>query len=1055
MSSDVPQINRGVVDSSNFLERNIVARLVRPPDYKIPAVPPAEDTNYRWFKPFIEQDASKKVKHQPHSLPHVDAVSTMLTAAVEDVDGVWAATYQKNSVDEVTVDDPDGPGDVTVQVNSNHGAYFRALQESTLYGQVWARNLDRDETGNYKESFNDKYAEIPSAIYIESARRFISTPYIAKDPRKYQNGLEGYGNLFKDSVLYLWRVRENAEGETPVVNLGMSSNDITLRVAPQDVMAKVPYKPLQLYPESFDPNVPKNAKGPNSIGAFMLRMSVQKGVGPKRGRPWTIAIKFGEVNITLQEDTSVLKVRYDSSSIGRGSTRTVEFPDLGTRLMEDFGDRSMALTFIPVWGGLLISDLPPSDISESSDRVKFVSNFGNTVEDYVGGINNDPERFRRTNKKKKDPKYPIKLPALNRKGNRLRFFSVTDPEGSKDPVSRDFFGYRVDYEKDYPELDTKSPLEVTYHNCGGQLQFVPVYFAPNVRLHRFEYGEPQDQIKDIHQLELPPCSGKVRIVDPGTSGYEAGEIISKADFDAAVESAQGRPDRTAPTGVVGTSDDDCDDGTYTSTSWAEAMRDAGKKAVDEMPIAQSCRVLAITHWPTRNGIIQKSRAYALPGSSEAINDVVLDIRRKGWVGLQHEQNPPDPAEPEPTEDDPEDEVEDRVIKPVFVRLPVEIFGYMLYKYTPVAEDPNKEKAKNQKGRLFTLRNGERVLSLNDIPENRIRSIQVSRNLDGSSGSIVWDRYDPLTGLYPRPNQFVGSVSLAVQGGNDIVPGVFWTGIAMGNAVVNNENANEVRTTLFGRETKLADGGIHIINAPYFDGWDHVEVLEWLGGYAGFPIRNLAAPYTLPASGVVNSRSYIVDFGSGTPVIDAITEICKLSGTQGYFDRFGRFVYLEQNRHTGVNWEYPETQVESYDDDPDLSQIRNSLVITGLYHPQGDYTQARTLMLGFRLNTYPEFEFDKMMHYAINAIFTSKAEFNRAAIRIARQVSRPRATGAVTIPGNSKIELLDTFNTNWLVVNISHSVDTQGKTYRTSLSLEYLLQGDVTGQAAYLPLPVVT
>lgn len=1061
--SDIPVELQGVIDSSTAVERNIVARLVKPPDYKLPKIPPEESFRVRWFKGLLKEETKNDnrtldgPRFSIKALESADSTAALLQQ-IKHPGTIFVGSYQNFSAEKVTLANPDGPGTIEVDVNTDKGSYFKALQEPVLFGEIWQYDAlgggsNSGSTVDYK--WVEKKA-LPSAIYIEAAQRLISTPYIPKDPRKYQNGLEGYGNLFKDSILYLWKIKEDKDNtlETPRIQLGIAANDMTLRIVPQDVNATKPMKALQLYPDSFDPNIPKNSLGQNSVGAFMLRMAIQKGEGPKRGRPWSIRIKFGEVEIDLKEDSSALKVYFRSKE----RSETVEFPDLGTRGVEDFGDRAFALTFIPLWDGLLISDLPPSNIYETSDRVKFIPLHDKTGEDYAQDIMTAPERAAATDeeqkkKTKKVSPYPSKLPMLNRKGNKIRYYAVDDPKVKDPPLSRDLFGISVLNEQRYRALDTKAPLEITYRNCGGQLQFVPVYFVPNIRVHNFELGEPQDQSQDIKKLELPPCKGLVRITDPGESTLSFGQIVAENTYTELREQyiEQGR---TPPEGIVGTEEEFCDNGSGATTSWASVWKDLGRKPVSDMPVAQTSTILGVAHWPSRYGIVQKCRSYALPGTSDAINDIVLDIRRRGWQTVSKEQsgqdvNPANTDDPENTEDTEAD----KAVNPVYIRQPVEVFGFIDYRYFPIVEDPKKKKSK-KKPSFLTLRNGERILSLNDIPENRIRSIQVSRNLDGSSGSITWDRYDPTTGLFPRPDQFVGTVSLAVSGGNDIVPGVFWTGFAMGNAVVNNESSNEVRTNLFGREAKISEGGIHIVNAPYFDGWDHVEVLNWLGGYAGLPIRNLAAPYQLPVSGQVLSPNakYAVDFASGTPVWDCISELCKLAGTQGYFDRFGRFVYLEQNRHTGVNWEYPDQQVEQYDDEPDLSQIRNSLIITGLYSPSGDPQKARTLMLGFKLDTYPEFEFEKMKHYAVNGVFRTKAEFNRAALRVARQTSRPRATGSVSIPGNSKIELLDTFNKNWLVVSISHSVDTQAKTYRTNLALEYLLQGDVTGLAAYLPLP---
>jgi len=203
---------------------------------------------------------------------------------------------------------------------------------------------------------------------------------------------------------------------------------------------------------------------------------------------------------------------------------------------------------------------------------------------------------------------------------------------------------------------------------------------------------------------------------------------------------------------------------------------------------------------------------------------------------------------------------------------------------------------------------------------------------------------------------------------------------------------------------------------------------------------------------------VIDFKTGTPVWDAISEIQRHAATLAYFDRFGVLQYRDVAQTTGVNWDYQTQKVISYNDKPDLAQMRDTLVIAALVLPpdgrvdpmrflRNEFNEqdiARPALVVRRLNTTPVFPWSKMMFYVIPG-FLKQNDLNRAASKISEGVSRPRASGSVTVPGNAEMELLDTFNSDWVIVGISHNISTGQKIWTTTLNLELLAQGDPGGE----------
>jgi hypothetical protein len=373
-----------------------------------------------------------------------------------------------------------------------------------------------------------------------------------------------------------------------------------------------------------------------------------------------------------------------------------------------------------------------------------------------------------------------------------------------------------------------------------------------------------------------------------------------------------------------------------------------------------------------------------------------------------------------------------------VRVPIQVWGGIIVDNV-IADDGFAEQAPaNQDGTISS--------AAVSIP--RIRSVSVQRGMDGATGSIEWDRFDPLTQTVdPRPYQEVGAIQIQATGGANTIPGIIFTGIAYGNAEEDQPGENLVRIPIKGRESKISsEGGLGLINTPFFDGHDHREAMNYMAVYGGFPIdTSLAAPFKLISSYNINNP--VVDFPMGTPVSNAMDTICQYAGSVYYFNRFGICIYMDVQKSTGVNWNYPDLALESFSDEPDSTWVRNQIWITALVaSPQigkplstnVGTTSTQAVVLTVDLDTYPKFAWSKMAVYAIPQVVKDVNELQRLAVQISKGQSRPRSSARCKIPGNAQIELHDTINGKWLITSISHQIDLQRKTWSTDIGVELFI-----------------
>lgn len=896
----------------------------------------------------------------------------------------------------------------------------------------------------------DSYENTPSGVYIPATGSIISTPYFPKDSKRIRNGVQGNSkNVNPRETTYLWICPPENDIVDPRTGIRTSAlqprPDGAVYMVPQPRNAKEAMKPIVMCPSVHE--YPVGIRNGYNLNAFTLILGIVPGCVDNTNSPppWRLHIRFGEITFKLEEG------RAEAEIVWSGRKEAFRFtvnPGAGTKTTHHYGERPYMLTFIPVWNGLLISDSPPGS-SNWADKVTYIQK--DPSKNFQDGIN-----------KVLYPPYK-----WNVERNTIKPFPRVNNEASISPRDERPYGVYLPSREDAGStiVFMGDQLVVDFHRCGGVLKFVPLHFPKNLKIHVLVRGTSES--RKIPLSQLPTDTGSTTWIwdgfgfkyyssTPCMEGYIPGPIPNALPF----QTPQGQ--RVVVPCVADTP------GGSKTYEWT---------GIEWIYLSGTCK--------SDRGYIEGEKPNPLPfgtpagdrvtvlcqpdpngNDSDVFNDVANPpVRGTAVLPMFHYQGMPNlelrsklaklPIKDNLSYNDMA--IEFRRTNPD-ERLPVEIWGGLLCRY----EENN-----------LTFRNEDGFLTVNDVPESRIKSITINRSQDGTNGSIVWDRFDPITGLYTRPPQHIGGIRIGVSGGVDTVSGVIFTGLAMGNSQSNRPDSNEVNIPLYGKEAKLTEeGGLRLINVPFFDGYEHTSVLDFLCNYGGVPRKQYltsttfhpsVTPYRLPASHVIQES--VVDFATGTPVWSAMEELGKLSGSNFYFDRFGELVYLPVASSTGVNWTYPDFSVETLDDQPDFTTLRNVVILSALVLDRNismrdlmasnGYLKmiqvSNPVLMTLRLDTNPFFAWDKMMFYAINGVLPNQAEFNRVALQISKGAARPRAAGKVTIPGNAQIELLDTFNLEWFIAGISHSVDTQKKTFKTSLSLELILTGEATGTAEILPV----
>jgi len=811
--------------------------------------------------------------------------------------------------------------------------------------------------------------KFPTGTFIRGTGALMSTPYHGTDRRFFRNLVKDHPeNVNEETAVYHW-VLDDEDDRKYIRPREDGSISVTPPSRRSDMIRSITL-PVVSDETSRIPNYSTRFKN-DQVNAFTLVLGVQQGpeyestpATHARPIPWKVTVKFGEVELALEEGRPEAKISFN----GRTETITIN-PGASSRTRTDAGYRSYELTFIPVWNGIVFADSSPSSSNWQEKATYIKKTLDKTM------FTEYQEQFHQ--------KTSSTTPSIPRFGDSGELLPTPDPVGEPSgSVAPD--AWSEPDTDDTPEhkgcflpttgqvmVDFGVSLTVEFERCGGTLRFIPVFFSKCIRSYLFKRGEhvPESQADN----ECPAWPIVPDLYPVPVYNYQGIDTTSNRPFMWIQEQSD-------PAHILA----------YETERTTDGYR---------RPVEIWGYVIALAK-PVEEGAAANQEDYT-------------------YEGGDFESGTGSPGE---TTDSSVD-----------------------------AMAPLNDVAADEEGNIQALqfRRGEGFLTNADLPIARIRRLSLTRSLDGTNGTIEWDRYDPALGLFARPLQRVGALRLYVSGGVNTRPGVIYTGIAMGNAETDSHDSNSVTIPLYGRECKMTDseGGLRIINAPFFDANDHRDVIRWMADYAGVPFVSFAGAYRLPAGSIM---SPVVDIKTGTPVWDGIQEICKLGSTITFFDRLGILTQRGVGTTSNVNWLYPVHKIENYDDKPDLSSMRDTVVVAALVgegeidpmqvmspDPKNMNPDVQPMMIARQFATVPRFPWSKMMFYAVQGIIT-RGQLRKAAIEITKGVTRPRATASITIPGNAQVELLDRFNGAWAIVSITQNIDMQAKTWSTQLSLELIM-----------------
>lgn len=379
----------------------------------------------------------------------------------------------------------------------------------------------------------------------------------------------------------------------------------------------------------------------------------------------------------------------------------------------------------------------------------------------------------------------------------------------------------------------------------------------------------------------------------------------------------------------------------------------------------------------------------------------------------------------------------------------EIFGSILQ-----VQETREFPIKNDNGSFtLTWTGGSSGDPSPSIWQTYVRSLNVTVNIDGSSGSVTVDKYG-LAGQHAEVNQSIGAFVIEAQGGYGTVAGRIFAGLAMGIQDSRSADGATWVIPLIGQEKKMED--ITLINVPFFDGETVQKTLDFLCRYAGLNMDISAASPTdrLGISTDINVVRF--DWKAGTTVRAAIDDVMA-DTLHHYVVRDGYIYFYKLDGMTGLpvilgqDWKssYPDTKVVSYDASPDFEDLRNEVVVIGLEQiPEGQSTTLEGLPTSLRMEvrdnvTIPDIPWAKTQVRPIPGYLTYD-QIGEYADKVAAMATVYELIGTTIIPGNASIRPYDRWG-DLVIYGITHQMDFTSKSWTTSL--EFMKN---TKQGTYTP-----
>lgn len=845
----------------------------------------------------------------------------------------------------------------------------------------------------------------------------------------------------------------------------------------------------------------------NKLGSFTLLLSDVKHTGSVHTENAENNDKQDTYGVNIQLGDEI-KVTYERNStltveIGTGETTSktdVQLPSPPKATQQkpdpDMKEDTLALTFMPVFNGLLVStglfqglDKAQQQLTTTLCRKRHEVDFNDFIEAFDV---DDPEDVQVENEGDSLVNIGNKLTLnfVNCKGS----FSYVPLFFSPRARAAYYFFAETELHSGLAHTFKENENETKYHYrllpvwCKNQTStsLYPIPYGANDRYpQNYEDGEPTNErpravtvsLKLKDTLEVVSLEGDVELVSE--TAEETRNVIV---FEVAGTNVVSAGERVTVTGDVGS---------------------GSGEAVCEVIYSQR-QTIKVEGGP---GIFSARKP--TKDTTLELNDPTIKAKKIRF-GLNSGVQKPD----EPDEVETDKEALLRFHESTYTRFPTQMFGFIVVRTEERTYDINNDVGDQ-------LNFGGDWLDF-------VQSVDVTHSESGTTGSMTIDRYGLMQFVSDYDpdvlRQHIGAMNLDVVytatktdeeagttnspklyavnlgdrtgesgSSNDFealqrkIPenlassffddsrGILLRGIGYGQGISDSVDANEITMPLFGLQKKLED--IKLVNAPFFDGRTLLSTLKYLADYGNITmnLENAIPDAKLPASAVLSQS--LADFKLGTSVWGAMKMVADWTAHTFMLQPDGvvwwyaidRVNGLPNTEHRHKHWYYPNTRVVSSSATPDFQQFYNFIMVLGLHANSAglqnplDNVNALPIvphLVGAQLNnTNPNIAWSKMAILPLEGWWTRQQLYEEA-VRYAKRAQSVYWTGATTVPGNFAFKLFDTFSnvqnrtgavrrTNtgdvaegeFLITSITHSLDMSTRTPTTSLQLQMI--GNVT------------
>jgi hypothetical protein len=333
-------------------------------------------------------------------------------------------------------------------------------------------------------------------------------------------------------------------------------------------------------------------------------------------------------------------------------------------------------------------------------------------------------------------------------------------------------------------------------------------------------------------------------------------------------------------------------------------------------------------------------------------------------------------------------------------------------------------------------------------QDYIQSINISQGLDGSSATIVLDKYG-CAGWDATAIQKIGAITIDMSGGPfSARGGRVFSGLAYGVGSSNSPDSNTWTIQCYGLEKKLSE--IILILPPFFDGMTVNDCTKFLCRYGGVyrKFDNFGTPdqNTVNLGGSSRPDAPKYNFSAGTSVIDAlnstmndslVTWVCQPDGKM-YFYSLDESTGLPKIPHDDHSADYPYASITTLDETPDFEDLRNEIVVSALRQIEsstGMMPDSAPVMPFLRpvsnRDITPKIPWSRMMFKPFQGILSDE-QLTIAIDRLKASSSRYEIVGRTQITGDARIWPYSQWGTGVVVSSVSHNIDFTSKTWTTDL-----------------------